>query len=307
VLFFEDLASTDKKSDPLKHVKSPTERMDLKGHLGTRWLRCRPPCSFDVLLPERLPERFTVDFELDGGGANGLTFWPVNTDGSALESPPSAQSSTTTLAFSNGGDDGRSNEIPGLVDASKPVHFSWSFDGAKVKAYVAQQPGLNVPNLQMPRTARLHFEFIGGDDPTLIDQNDVQWLTNLRIAAGGNPVSFEELAKTGRLVLQGILFDTGKDTIRSESIPTLLAVTKMLTEHADLKLGVEGHTDNQGKADANLALSDKRATAVKTWLVAHKIDGARLEPKGFGQTKPVATNDTAEGRQANRRVEVVKK
>jgi OmpA-OmpF porin, OOP family len=82
----------------------------------------------------------------------------------------------------------------------------------------------------------------------------------------------------------------------------------MLKEHADLKLTIEGHTDNIGKAESNQTLSEKRAAAVRQYLIDnHQVDGARLEAKGLGQTKPVGSNDTAEGRQQNRRVELVKK
>jgi outer membrane protein OmpA-like peptidoglycan-associated protein len=80
----------------------------------------------------------------------------------------------------------------------------------------------------------------------------------------------------------------------------------MLKSHSDLKLTIEGHTDNVGDAAANQALSDKRAAAVKAYLVEKGIDASRLEAKGLGATKPKAGNDTAEGRQTNRRVELVK-
>ena len=81
----------------------------------------------------------------------------------------------------------------------------------------------------------------------------------------------------------------------------------MLSEHADLKLTIEGHTDNVGAAATNQALSEKRAAAVRQYLIDnHSVDGARLTAKGLGATKPSASNDTPEGRQNNRRVELVK-
>ena len=81
----------------------------------------------------------------------------------------------------------------------------------------------------------------------------------------------------------------------------------MLQQHAELRLTVEGHTDNTGNAAANLALSAKRAQAVVDYLVkTHGIAAARLAAKGLGATKPVGPNETPEGRQANRRVELVK-
>ena len=81
----------------------------------------------------------------------------------------------------------------------------------------------------------------------------------------------------------------------------------MLAEHADLKLTIEGHTDNVGNAAANRALSEQRAAAVKAYLVEkHGIDAGRLQTAGFGDAKPAAPNATPEGRQQNRRVELVK-
>lgn len=310
VLFFEDFASTDKKADPLKRLKNVTERIDLQTRPDGRWLRCRPPCSFDVVLPEKLPERFTVEFDLHAGpGGNGLTFTTLKADGSIADGNVWASASPSTMSYGSGGEEDRSNEIDRIgIDASKPIRFTWAIDGGKVKGYAAQFRGLNLPNLLMTRTNRMRFEFVGGDDPSLIDQNIPTFITNLRIAGGGNAVMFEQLSKTGRLTLPGILFDTGSDRIRPESAPTLSAVAKMLVENPALKLTVEGHTDNQGVAAANLTLSDKRAAAVKTWLVTkHKVAPARLETTGLGQTKPVGSNDTTEGRQANRRVEIVKR
>lgn len=82
----------------------------------------------------------------------------------------------------------------------------------------------------------------------------------------------------------------------------------MLKAHPELTLTIEGHTDNAGAAAANQTLSEARAAAVKQALVrTYKVDDARLATQGFGATKPAAANTTAEGRAANRRVELVKR
>lgn len=81
----------------------------------------------------------------------------------------------------------------------------------------------------------------------------------------------------------------------------------MLSQHAELKLAVEGHTDNTGLAAANQALSEKRAQAIVQYLTSNSgIAASRLTEKGMGASKPAASNDTPEGRQQNRRVELVK-
>ena len=131
-------------------------------------------------------------------------------------------------------------------------------------------------------------------------------IANVRIAAGGKKL-YDALAEKGRVATQGVLFDTGSDRIRPESTPTLKEMGTMLKEHPELKLVIEGHTDNVGVAANNQSLSEKRAEAVRQYLVdTFGIDKSRLQAKGFGSSKPTAGNDTPEGRQQNRRVELVK-
>jgi OmpA-OmpF porin, OOP family len=115
------------------------------------------------------------------------------------------------------------------------------------------------------------------------------------------------LGKGERVVLRGILFDTGKDTILLESVPLLDEIHKLLENDATLGLVIEGHTDSSGGKDANLALSKQRAASVKAWLVGKGIAAKRLDEKGLGGSVPVADNATPEGRAQNRRVELVRK
>ncbi len=116
----------------------------------------------------------------------------------------------------------------------------------------------------------------------------------------------EALNKNGFVALHGILFDTGKDTLKPESEPLLAEVIKLLSDNPDLKLSVEGHTDNQGNPKSNLALSQKRAESVKKYLTGKGVDAKRLSSKGWGDAKPVGDNRTETGRTQNRRVELVK-
>jgi OOP family OmpA-OmpF porin len=117
----------------------------------------------------------------------------------------------------------------------------------------------------------------------------------------------DAINRDGFIALHGIEFDTGKDTLRPDSGPLLGEIVSLLKGNAELKLAVEGHTDNVGNAKANEALSRKRADSVKKFLVAQGIAAARLSTNGFGDKKPVADNRTEAGRAKNRRVELVKK
>jgi len=116
----------------------------------------------------------------------------------------------------------------------------------------------------------------------------------------------EALSRDGRVALY-INFDFGKATIRPDSRDVIEQIVQMLKANQDLQLSIEGHTDNVGEPKANMVLSENRAKAVMAAIIAQGVDGARLSTVGHGQDKPIAGNDTEEGRAKNRRVELVKK
>jgi outer membrane protein OmpA-like peptidoglycan-associated protein len=117
---------------------------------------------------------------------------------------------------------------------------------------------------------------------------------------------FEALNRDGHIALY-INFDTGKSIIRDDSKPIIDQIVQMMNENPDLKISVEGHTDNVGTAASNKTLSEERAKSVVSAIVAKGISTDRLDPAGFGQDKPIADNKTEEGRAQNRRVELVRK
>ncbi|HJW54680.1 MAG TPA: OmpA family protein [Burkholderiaceae bacterium] len=116
----------------------------------------------------------------------------------------------------------------------------------------------------------------------------------------------DAIKKNGFVALHGILFDTGKATLRPESEPLLTEVVALLNRDKGLRLSVEGHTDNVGDKKSNLELSKKRAESVVRNLSAKGIDLRRLKVDGKGDTVPVADNRSEDGRAMNRRVELVK-
>jgi outer membrane protein OmpA-like peptidoglycan-associated protein len=115
-----------------------------------------------------------------------------------------------------------------------------------------------------------------------------------------------DLARTGRVVLYSILFDSGKADIKPESNETIAEIAKFLAANAGVKIHVVGHTDNVGTYESNADLSKRRADAVVKVLTAtHGIGATRLRAVGVASVAPVATNRTEDGRRLNRRVELV--
>jgi len=104
--------------------------------------------------------------------------------------------------------------------------------------------------------------------------------------------------------LNDVKYDVGKATLRPESFPQLQELFDYLQWKTDLKIEIAGHTDNVGKAEDNLKLSQMRAESVKTWLLKKGISAERIIAKGYGATQPLADNATEVGRQKNRRTEV---
>ncbi len=117
----------------------------------------------------------------------------------------------------------------------------------------------------------------------------------------------QALAQSGRVNVYDIHFSFNSDKLRPESEPTLREIADVLIRHEAWNLSIAGHTDAIGSDEANLGLSQRRAAAVRTALVERfKIEGRRLATSGYGETQPVDTNDTPQGRAQNRRVELVR-
>jgi len=112
-----------------------------------------------------------------------------------------------------------------------------------------------------------------------------------------------EAAVSSNWVLFGVNFDVNKSTIKPESYPILEHAVSVLKDNSDIKVEIQGHTDGDASAAYNMKLSQKRAEAVKAYLVEHGIDASRLSTVGYGKTKPIADNNTAEGKAKNRRIE----
>ncbi len=131
------------------------------------------------------------------------------------------------------------------------------------------------------------------------------FIKDIRIAQGGKKL-YDRLMADGKITSRGILFALGKAVIKPQSMGTIKKIANLMKDHPDIAFSIEGHTDSDGGTDSNQKLSEERAAAVKSKLIAMGIDASRLKSKGLGESKPTDSNDTAEGKANNRRVEFVK-
>jgi OmpA-OmpF porin, OOP family len=296
-LLIEDFGA-DRVGNFPRRLQFAEGNMEIVEWEGQRALRATAMSAFSVPLPETLPERFTVEFDVYTGGYEWLALFTALDEirGTTYSNFPG---SFFVLEHSNAKLEGTGPRAstPVSLEGITPIRIA--VDGSYIKAYFDEQRVINVPNAHIVRGNALHFItwYARPESPT--------YIMNLRVMAGGDDL-YDRLMAEGRIATQGILFDTGSATIRPESTPTLKELARTLQQNGDLRLRIEGHTDSVGSADANLRLSQQRAQAVVDYLTQREgIAANRLEAAGLGQTQPAADNGTPEGRQTNRRVELV--
>jgi outer membrane protein OmpA-like peptidoglycan-associated protein len=187
----------------------------------------------------------------------------------------------------------------GIFDkTAKWRHVAISFNKRALKVYLDDARVLNIPNLGYnPTGFTIGKQNVSGKDPG--------YTKNFRIAKGAVPL-YDKVLTDGKFVTTGIKFDVNKATIKAESMGTINYVVKMMNDNPGLNFVVEGHTDSDGEDAKNMTLSEARAKAILEKMVELGISEGRLKTKGWGESKPIAGNDTPEGKAQNRRVEFVK-
>jgi OmpA-OmpF porin, OOP family len=145
------------------------------------------------------------------------------------------------------------------------------------------------------------------DGDGVYDEDDICLTVPGIIANRGCPEIKAEEKAALKKAFDNLLFETGKDIIKTSSYSSLNDLAKVLVNNPQAKLHLEGHTDNVGEDDSNLTLSQNRSESVKRYLVSKGVSEDRITTDGFGESKPVATNDTDKGRALNRRVEMILK
>ena len=173
-------------------------------------------------------------------------------------------------------------------------HISIAYTKGKFKAYMDDTRLINVPHLE--------------GNPwglTIRALAENMYLKNIRIAKGGVKY-YDRVLSDGKIIVNGIRFDVNKATIKPESNGAINEIFELMQKQSDLNFSVEGHTDSDGDDALNQTLSVNRAKAVMDRLISMGISSNRLKSTGWGESKPIGENGTAEGKANNRRVEFVK-
>jgi outer membrane protein OmpA-like peptidoglycan-associated protein len=260
---------------------------------GKRWLESTANSSFRIALPEALGESFSVEFALQIPTLNiGMSLFTSPFSGALAAHPNDYLHVSARPGIYRKGRSLSSIYDVGLV--KKPLAIKLQVDKEYAIMYVDAARAAQVPVTNFARTKTLEFQLAGNPRfPT--------YVSDIVVAVGLDRL-YEGLTTTGEVTTRGILFDTGSDRLRPESNRTLADLHAALTRAATLNVDIEGHTDAVGEAASNQQLSERRAAAVVKYLVDQGIAAERLRAVGRGETVPAASNDTAEGRQENRRV-----
>ena len=190
-------------------------------------------------------------------------------------------------------------------------HFAMSFNKRALKIYINNKRVINIPNCKSAVRMKIHQAEWGGF------HGNKNYMTNFRYAKGAMELYEQKvtdmsavekaIAETGKFVTNNILFETGKATLKPESMAEIQKVADYMKKNPTARFEVQGHTDNQGSDKINDPLSQQRAEAVVKALEGLGCDPFNMRAVGKGSHEPVADNATEDGRAKNRRVEFIKK
>lgn len=244
-----------------------------------------------------MPDQFTIEFDFKNEQF-GIHHFSVDFGNRVYYAQDPAI--MPGITFNNDGINWTLGDLnyPEALQVNDPMqwhHIAIAINKTAGKAYIDQFRVVNVNNLTgKPNNVTLH-----------VNGYENSFIKNLRIAKGGINI-YKQTTTPAKIIMHGILFDIDKATLKPQSMGSINEILTLMKKDGSLKFEIDGHTDNTGNAAHNLTLSQQRADAVKAQLVSMGIDRSRLSTKGFGDTKPIDTNDTPEGKANNRRVEFVK-
>ena len=200
-----------------------------------------------------------------------------------------------------------------VINDGRWHHFALSFNKRAIKFYVDGKRVINIPNAKAGAGWFTLWSGHKDDRPTYIKdvvvaKGAVDLYERNETDIDAKVAAIERsIAETGKFVTNNILFETGKATLKAESMDEIKRIADYMKKNPNVRFEVQGHTDNQGSDAVNDPLSQQRAEAVVKALEGLGVDGFNLRAVGKGSHEPVADNSTDAGRAKNRRVEFIKK
>jgi outer membrane protein OmpA-like peptidoglycan-associated protein len=248
-----------------------------------------------IELPESTGESFSIEMGLRVPTANiGVTLHFAPLEGALRRNPNDYVHISARPGIYRAGNEVSGSYMPGIV--GRDVRAKLQVDSGSAILYIDSDRIAQVPVANFPDTRVLELHMAGNPRfPT--------YLYDVVVAVGLDDL-YDALVNTGAYTTRGIFFDTDSDRIRPESTRVLTDLLDALNRADTMSVAIIGHTDDQGEADYNQQLSERRAAAVVAYLTAQGIAADRLSAQGRGEAEPASPNTTPEGRQENRRVEI---
>ena len=324
VAFFEDNLQNEQMGEfPSKWdlIEGSTDVAIMK---GKKCIHFEPGTRIEPLMTNQqsyIPDVFTLEFdfwmndpktemsncyELEFKDANGDDVYEIRIGESYSKLEVTCRFMSTTGDWRDSGG-GKTWEMK----KNDWSHFAMSFNKRALKIYINNKRVINIPNCKSAVRMKIHQADWGGF------HGNKNYMTNFRYAKGAMELYEQKvtdmsavekaIAETGKFVTNNILFETGKATLKPESMEEIQKVADYMKKNPSARFEVQGHTDNQGSDAVNDPLSQQRAQAVVDALEKLGCDPFNMRAVGKGSHEPVADNKTDAGRAKNRRVEFIKK
>ena len=319
VMVLDDFSADAMGDFPSRWNTNGTGEVVTLGDSKDKWLQMKTKSEYIPDLPETLPEEYTIEFDMVTRGLDRRTSSSTvleilltedndfrgYTKNQVKVRIPFCQYSPVGFRVTSwiDGQTDINNNLGGDIrqQVLRQSHVSIAVNKRRFRLWVNDKKHIDVPRLVPGNNSIKYLRF----EPYYFkDGKEELFIRNLKIAEGGLDLR-SQLLTEGKVSTNGILFDVNSARIKPESYGVIRQIA-MALEESDKRINIIGHTDSDGDDNSNLALSEKRAQAVKDALVRdYGVDGGRMDVKGKGESDPVAENTSPEGKAANRRVEFV--
>lgn len=322
LLFYDDYSNDFVGDFPAKWNTNGSGEVVTVNDSEQKWMQILPGYNTYYIPDVELPEEYTIEFDLLTFGLDKKTSSQARliimlSDDKTFNYGSNYASASLPFGqfadffgirmknYINRGGGTINNEIKADIRQAvlNQPHISIAVNKLRFRLWVNEKKYVDIPRLMPPNGVvnTLKFSTI-----TFKDGKERLFIGNLKVAEGGVDLR-RKLISEGSVSTNGILFDSGSANIQPQSYGIIRQISQVLQQETDMKLNIIGHTDADGPDETNLALSIKRAEAVKNALITiYNISSDRLLSDGRGEAIPIGDNNTPDGKAQNRRVEFVK-